>query len=134
MTHEPRYAAWADRVVFMRDGRIVDEASVSPSTAAVVGARRGDAVNRCRLPLRLARREVCRRPGRTALVALLVAIPVAGMAIAVTLIRTEAETPAEDWQQEYGQADAVAASSSASRWHAARRRSDGRVQWTLPAG
>jgi putative ABC transport system ATP-binding protein len=32
VTHEPRYAAWADRVVFMRDGRIVDEASVAPST------------------------------------------------------------------------------------------------------
>jgi putative ABC transport system ATP-binding protein len=32
VTHEPRYAAWADRVVFMRDGRIVDEATVSPST------------------------------------------------------------------------------------------------------
>lgn len=31
VTHEPRYAAWADRVVFMRDGRIVDEASVSAS-------------------------------------------------------------------------------------------------------
>jgi putative ABC transport system ATP-binding protein len=31
VTHEPRYAAWADRVVFMRDGRIVDEASVAPS-------------------------------------------------------------------------------------------------------
>jgi putative ABC transport system ATP-binding protein len=32
VTHEPRYAAWADRVVFMRDGRIVDEATVSIST------------------------------------------------------------------------------------------------------
>jgi putative ABC transport system ATP-binding protein len=32
VTHEPRYAAWADRVVFMRDGRIVDEASVSLAT------------------------------------------------------------------------------------------------------
>ncbi len=31
VTHEPRYAAWADRVVFMRDGKIVDEASVAPS-------------------------------------------------------------------------------------------------------
>ena len=31
VTHEPRYAAWADRVVFMRDGRIVDEATVAPS-------------------------------------------------------------------------------------------------------
>ncbi|MET0903893.1 MAG: ABC transporter ATP-binding protein, partial [Acidimicrobiales bacterium] len=37
VTHEPRYAAWADRVVFMRDGRIVDEASASlpPMTSAV---------------------------------------------------------------------------------------------------
>jgi putative ABC transport system ATP-binding protein len=32
VTHEPRYAAWADRVVFMRDGRIVDEATVAQST------------------------------------------------------------------------------------------------------
>ena len=32
VTHEPRYAAWADRVVFMRDGRIVDEASVTSPT------------------------------------------------------------------------------------------------------
>jgi putative ABC transport system ATP-binding protein len=27
VTHEPRYASWADRVVFLRDGRIVDEAA-----------------------------------------------------------------------------------------------------------
>ena len=25
VTHEPRYAAWADRVVFLRDGSIVDQ-------------------------------------------------------------------------------------------------------------
>jgi putative ABC transport system ATP-binding protein len=25
VTHEPRFASWADRVVFMRDGRVVDE-------------------------------------------------------------------------------------------------------------
>lgn len=25
VTHEPRFASWADRVVFLRDGRIVDE-------------------------------------------------------------------------------------------------------------
>ncbi len=28
VTHEPRYAAWADRVVFLRDGRVVDESAV----------------------------------------------------------------------------------------------------------
>ena len=26
VTHEARHAAWADRVVFLRDGRVVDEA------------------------------------------------------------------------------------------------------------
>jgi putative ABC transport system ATP-binding protein len=30
VTHEPRYASWADRVVFLRDGRIVDESMVTP--------------------------------------------------------------------------------------------------------
>ena len=34
VTHEPRYAAWADRVVFLRDGRVVDEASVSEPVGA----------------------------------------------------------------------------------------------------
>ncbi|MET0910611.1 MAG: ATP-binding cassette domain-containing protein, partial [Ilumatobacteraceae bacterium] len=29
VTHEPRFASWADRVVFVRDGRIVDESSTS---------------------------------------------------------------------------------------------------------
>lgn len=27
VTHEPRFASWADRVIFLRDGRIVDETS-----------------------------------------------------------------------------------------------------------
>jgi putative ABC transport system ATP-binding protein len=34
VTHEPRYASWADRVVFLRDGRIVDQSS----TAELPGA------------------------------------------------------------------------------------------------
>ncbi|WP_326698579.1 ABC transporter ATP-binding protein [Streptomyces sp. NBC_01754] len=29
VTHEPRYAAWADRVVFLRDGSVVDQTSSS---------------------------------------------------------------------------------------------------------
>ena len=32
VTHEPRFASWADRVIFLRDGRIVDE---TPAIAAV---------------------------------------------------------------------------------------------------
>ena len=64
-------------------------------------------MKRIRLPLRLARREVRRRPGRTLLVALLVGLPVAGMVLAVTLIRTDAETPLEEWTRSYGQAEAA---------------------------
>ncbi|MGH9234270.1 MAG: ABC transporter ATP-binding protein [Acidimicrobiales bacterium] len=42
VTHEPRYASWADRVIFLRDGRIVDEsASADPGVLREpVGARR----------------------------------------------------------------------------------------------
>jgi putative ABC transport system ATP-binding protein len=28
VTHDARHAAWADRIVFLRDGRIVDESAV----------------------------------------------------------------------------------------------------------
>ena len=33
VTHEPRFASWADRVVFLRDGRIVDESRPAEGTA-----------------------------------------------------------------------------------------------------
>lgn len=29
VTHEPRHASWADRVVFLRDGKVVDESTAS---------------------------------------------------------------------------------------------------------
>ncbi len=32
VTHEPRFASWADRVVFMRDGEIVDQTAPATST------------------------------------------------------------------------------------------------------
>lgn len=34
VTHEPRFASWADRVVFVRDGRIVDESAPVIATDA----------------------------------------------------------------------------------------------------
>lgn len=64
-------------------------------------------MSRLALPARLARREVRRRPGRTLLVALLVALPVAAMAMAVVVIRTEATSWDEEWVQQHGQADAA---------------------------
>ena len=41
VTHEPRYAAWADRVVFLRDGSIVDQtlAAGADSLLTAEGAR-----------------------------------------------------------------------------------------------
>ena len=36
VTHDARHAAWADRVVFLRDGRVVDESRYVPPTAALV--------------------------------------------------------------------------------------------------
>ncbi len=38
VTHDARHAAWADRIVFLRDGRIVDE-SGSRSVDGLLGAR-----------------------------------------------------------------------------------------------
>ena len=35
VTHDPRFASWTDRVVFIRDGRIVDESVPAFATATV---------------------------------------------------------------------------------------------------
>ncbi len=40
VTHEARHAAWADRIVFLRDGRIVDESRRGGADALLAGARR----------------------------------------------------------------------------------------------
>jgi putative ABC transport system ATP-binding protein len=34
VTHEPRHAAWADRVVFLRDGEVVE-----PAGSVLLGAK-----------------------------------------------------------------------------------------------
>ncbi len=38
VTHEPRFASWADRVIFLRDGKVVDETSPLSSDPVVSGA------------------------------------------------------------------------------------------------
>jgi putative ABC transport system permease protein len=60
-----------------------------------------------RLAARLARREVRRRPGRTALVAVLVALPVGFMVLLLVLFRTWDVTQDEAWQREHSDADAL---------------------------
>ena len=39
VTHEARHAAWADRVVFLRDGVVVDQAGPVPPPEALLGER-----------------------------------------------------------------------------------------------
>ncbi len=38
VTHEPRHAAWADRVVFLRDGRMVDESASQDAGSLLLAA------------------------------------------------------------------------------------------------
>jgi putative ABC transport system ATP-binding protein len=40
VTHEARHAAWADRVVFLRDGRMVDDTGHAPAAESLLGAGR----------------------------------------------------------------------------------------------
>lgn len=37
VTHEPRFAAWADRVVFLRDGAVVDQTVRSDAESLLTG-------------------------------------------------------------------------------------------------
>ena len=64
-------------------------------------------VSAWRVAARLARREVRRRPGRTALVVALVALPVAGMLTAIVYLRTDELSDSELWRFGSGRADAV---------------------------
>ncbi|HKE72835.1 MAG TPA: FtsX-like permease family protein [Acidimicrobiales bacterium] len=59
------------------------------------------------LSLRLAGREVRRRPGRTILVAILVGLPVAGLVVGIVMLRTLTPTAAERNAGDRGRADAV---------------------------
>ena len=40
VTHDARHAAWADRIVFLRDGRVVDESSADGAESLLLGAHR----------------------------------------------------------------------------------------------
>lgn len=62
-------------------------------------------MGRWRLAARLAWREVVRRPGRTLLVVLLIAVPVLGMTIGSVVARTAAAESA--WERQWGSVDLV---------------------------
>jgi len=70
---------------------------------------------RWRLAARLAGREVRRRPGRTLLVTVLVAVPVMAMTVASVLARTGADPWAERFIRSHGSADIIGFTSSANK-------------------
>ena len=80
VTHEARHAAWADRVVFLRDGEIVDTTGPLGQPEELLSRPGGDRHERCsrswRTALRIARREARRSRGRSALVLAMIALPV----------------------------------------------------------
>lgn len=41
VTHEARFAAWADRTVFLRDGVVVDETGTSPGLSSLLTSQQG---------------------------------------------------------------------------------------------
>lgn len=89
-----------------------------------------------RLAARLARREVRRRPWRTALVALLIAFPVAGMTMAAGFVRTDRQSPTDMWRSSWGRTTDVAISSlSKGAWEQPATAPDvDAALATLPAG
>ena len=89
VTHEARHAAWADRVVFLRDGVIVDE-SGSDRPDALLEQATMTFVSGWRLALRLAWREAWRSKARSVLVLVMVTFPVVAV-IAADVAQATAE-------------------------------------------
>src|SRR5260221_9955961 len=78
------------------------------TTAHLSPAAGARATGGWRVATRLARREVRRRWGRTLLVMMLVVVPVFGMTVITTLVRTAHETPARLFATEFGSANLAA--------------------------
>ncbi len=85
----------------------IDAVTGPPVVQGSPSPARGTATAQWRFAARLARREVRRRPGRTMLVVLLVAMPVLGMTVMTVLLRTNNDSAAEVWARQFGRADLV---------------------------
>ena len=87
VTHEARHAAWADRVVFLRDGLAVDQAGPIGGPEQLLEDT-GGPVKGWTVPLRVARRDALRSRGRSALIVAMIAIPVLGLGAVDVLFRS----------------------------------------------
>ena len=84
---------------------MLDEPLVAESVPTQRPTNSGTSTSAWRLAARLARREVRRRPGRTALAALLIAVPVCAMTIGSVMVRSERDDWASHFHRTYGTAD-----------------------------
>ena len=84
---------------------LLDEQPVATEPSAPAATTSRSALPAWRFASRLARREVKRRPGRTALAALLIAVPVVAMTIGSILTRTNVSDWAADFSRDYGDTD-----------------------------
>ena len=73
VTHEARHAGWADRVVFLRDGVIVDTSGPLAQPEDLLTAGGTAPMRSWLVALRIARREARRAKGRTALIVAMIA-------------------------------------------------------------
>jgi putative ABC transport system permease protein len=103
-------------------------ATIAPAPGGAL-AHRERTTGGWRVATRLARREVRRRWGRTALVMLLIAVPVFGMTVITVLVRTSDGPPAREFARAYGHANLVAvgpASTPTGGWPAGTEITRGR--------
>ena len=116
VTHEARHAAWADRVVFLRDGLAVDQ--TGPQRRGRVAAARGRPLMRLlrgwRPALRIARREALRARGRSVLVLVMIGLPVLAIVALDTLARTSDVSTVEGLPRQIGSADALVTDAKSS--------------------
>ena len=89
---------------------LLDERPEAPARAPIAPAGTSD-TSRWRLPARLARREVRRRPWRTLLVVLLIGVPVAGLVLGDTAYRSDRLPP--DPAARFGRGAALVRTSDA---------------------
>ena len=126
VTHEARHAAWADRVVFLRDGVVVDETGADP-VETLVESGSADVAG-WKPALRLARRDALRNKGRSVLVLVMIALPVLAVSAADVVYQTSDVAGVESLDRRLGSptrgsssARAAAASSRASTPTGTRR-------------
>ena len=86
---------------------LLDEQPVVTVPSAPAATPTRSALPAWRFASRLARREVRRRPGRTALAALLIAVPVIAMTIGSIVARTNASDWSADFARDYGDTDII---------------------------